>query len=103
VAAQRKFGIETDYINAVFGTGIYSLTVSRKGASDMRLIGVTIPDVTFIFMNGRVVRSDMLDMRGLWHVRGKTVDGLELELIVAVISSEYDVELLEVLAVKEKR
>lgn len=103
MAAEPKFSIETNYINAVFATGIYSLTVSRKGAVDMRSVGVTIPDVTYIFMNGRVVCSDMLEMRGLWTVRGKTVDGLELELIVAVISGEYDVELLEVLAVKEKR
>lgn len=101
--AAAEYAFETEFINGVFGTGIYSLTVSRKGATDMRALGVTIPDVTFILMNGRVVRSDMLERRGLWDVRGSTVEGVELELTVAVISCECDVELLEILLVKEKR
>jgi hypothetical protein len=53
-------------------------------------------------MHGRVVRSDMLEMRGLWDVRGKTVDGAVLELTVAVISVEHNLELLEVLLVKKE-
>jgi hypothetical protein len=68
----------------------------------MRAAETNLADVTYVLMNGRVVSSDMLDMRGLWDVRGKTVDGAVLELTVAVISVEYDVELLEVLLVKKE-
>lgn len=103
MSAARKYAFETEFINAVFESGIYSLTVSRKGAADMRALGVTIPDVTYVLMNGRVVRSDMLEMRGLWDVRGNTVDGVALELTVAIVSADCDVELLEVLVVQRRR
>ena len=101
MAAVHK--IETDFINNVFESGIYSLTVSRKGAASMREIGVTIPDITYAFSNGRVIESDMLEMRGLWVVRGKTVDDVDLDMTVAVISCEYDVELLEVILVERRK
>ncbi len=103
MAAQRKFQFETEYINGVFEAGQYSLTVSSGASANMHEIGVYIPDVTHIFLTGRVVFIDMLGRRGLWGVRGETVDGLELELTVALISEECDVELLEILEVKEKR
>jgi hypothetical protein len=103
MAAARKFAIETDFINGVFESGIYSLTVSRLGASSMREVGVSIPDITYAFAGGHVIQSDMLEMRGLWVVRGKTVDGVMLDMTVAVISCEYDVELLEVISVKRRK
>jgi len=103
MAAEKQFAFETEFINGVFGSGVYSLTVSRTGAAAMRRLQVTIPDVTYVLMHGHVIRSDMLDRRGLWDVRGETVDGVSLELTVAIVSVEFDVELLEILLVKEKR
>lgn len=103
MAAQEEFAFETEFINGVFGSGVYSLTVSRSGAAAMRRLGVTIPDVTYVLMRGEVVRSDMLEMRGLWDVRGQTVDDVDLELTVAIVSVEFDVELLEIVLVKRKR
>jgi hypothetical protein len=103
MAAEQQFAFETEFINGVFGSGVYSLTVSRTGAAAMRRLGVKIYDVTHVLMHGHVVRSDMLEMRGLWDVRGETVDGVELELTVAIVSVDFDVELLEILLVKEMR
>jgi hypothetical protein len=100
--ARPKFDIETVYINEVIASGIYSLTVTRKAATEMRAAETNLADVTYVLMHGRVVRSDMLEMRGLWDVRGKTVDGAVLELTVAVISVEHNLELLEVLLVKKE-
>lgn len=94
MAAKKQFAFETEFINRVFGSGTYSLTISRIGADAMHRLGITIPDLTYVLMNGRVVRSDMLEMRGFWDVRGFTVDGVELELSVAIVSAEFDVELL---------
>ena len=42
----------------------------------------------------------MIGRRGLWDVRGETVDGVILEITIAVISTEYEVEILEVERVK---
>ena len=68
----------------------------------MRAAGVDLCDVIYVLANGRVVRSGMLESCGLWDVRGWTLDGIFLELTVAVISSEYDVELLEVVVVRKR-
>jgi hypothetical protein len=50
-----------------------------------------------------VIRSGMLGNRGLWVVRGPTFDGQVIDLTVAVVSTEYDVELLEVCSVKKAK
>lgn len=102
MSAKAKFYIETTYINEVIASGIYSLTVTRKAAADMAAAETNLADVTYVLMHGQVVRSDMLEMRGLWNVRGKTVDGVALELTIAVISVEHNVELFEVLLVKKE-
>ena len=57
-------------------------------------------DVNHVLRTGRVIRSDMIGRRGLWDVRGETVDGVILEITIAVISTEYEVEILEVERVK---
>lgn len=101
MGAKRQFYVETTYINEVIASGVYSLTVTRKAAADMTAAATDLADVTHVLMHGQVVRSDMLEMRGLWDIRGKTVDGAMLELTVAVISVDHDVELLEVLLVKK--
>jgi len=44
----------------------------------------------------------MLEFRGLWDVRGKTVDGVMLEIKTAVVSSEYEVELLRIMKVQRR-
>lgn len=102
MGAKPKFDVETIYINEVIASGIFSLTVTNKAASDMRAAETNLADVTYVLMHGRVVRSDMLEMRGLWDVRGRTVDGAILELTIAVISVEHNLELLEVLLVKKE-
>jgi hypothetical protein len=102
MSAKPKFYVETTYINEVIASGIYSLTVTRRAAADMAVAKTDLADVTYVLMHGRVVQSDMLEMRGLWNIRGKTVDGAVLGLTVAVISVEHDVELLEVLLVRKE-
>lgn len=102
MSAEPKFEFETTYINEVIASGVYSLTVTRIAAIGMKAAETNIADVTHVLMNGRVVGSDMLEMRGLWDVRGETVDGAVLELTIAVISVEHNVELLEVLLVKKE-
>jgi len=102
MSAKRKFYVETTYINEVIASGSFSLTITRKAAADMAVAEADFADVTYVLMHGHVVRSDMLEMRGLWDIRGKTVDGALLELTVAVISVDHDVELLEVMLVKKE-
>lgn len=67
----------------------------------MKLAGVDLTDVHYVGSSCPVVRSGMLGNRGLWVVRGPTLDGQVIDLTVAVVSTEYDVELLEVCAVKK--
>ena len=100
MGAQRKYAFETEFINGLMETGIYSLTVTRKARADMRAAAVDLCDVAYVLSTGRVVSSDMLESRGLWDVRGKTVEGAFLILTVAIISAEYDVELLEIIVVQ---
>jgi hypothetical protein len=68
----------------------------------MRRICIDLVDVNFVLRTGLVVRSDMLEFRGLWDVRGKTVDGVMLEIKTAVVSSEYEVELLRIMKVQRR-
>ena len=100
MAPRHKFKFETDYINEAFRCGIATLTIRAKASASLGALGADVTDVNYVFRTGRVVVSDMIDRRGLWHVRGKTVDDLELELIVAVESSEVDIDLLAVLEVR---
>ena len=102
MGAAAKFEFETTFINSVIGAGAYGLTVTITASRGMRQAGVDLCDVNHVLLTGKVVRSDMLESRGLWDVRGWTVEGIYLELTVAVISSEYDVELLEVVIVKKR-
>jgi hypothetical protein len=44
----------------------------------------------------------MDEARGLWDVRGRTVDDIELEIQIAVVSSLYEVELLEIVAIRRR-
>jgi hypothetical protein len=102
MVAQAEFEIETTCINALMEDGLNVLTITREAANAMRRERVDICDVSYVLINGRVIRSDMLEQRGLWTVRGQTVDDVVLELEVAVESSEYDVELLRVVVVRRE-
>jgi hypothetical protein len=64
---------------------------------------VGLVDVNNALKTGHVVRSDMLESRGLWDVVGETVDDEVLDLQVAVVSSECEVELLRVMKVRRRR
>lgn len=102
MGAAAEYELETTCINALMENGVYGLTVTRAAAEAMRRDGVNICDVSYVLINGHVVRCDMLDQRGLWNVRGTTVDSVTLELVVAVETSEYDVELLKIFVVKRE-
>jgi hypothetical protein len=100
LGAPEKHEIETACINQLMAGGIYDLTVHREAMRGMRQIGVDLPDVHYVGSTGRVTSSGMRGNRGLWVVRGPTIDGIPIELTVSVVSTEYDVELLEVCSVK---
>lgn len=95
--------VETTYINEWVEFGAYELVVSAITANEMRSQRVDLVDINHALKTGRVVASDMLDNRGLWDVVGVTVDNEILELRVAVVSSECEVELLRVMKVKRRR
>ena len=100
MAAQPDYQFETTCINALMEGGVYGLTITREAAEGMRRAEVNICDVSYVLINGHVVQSDMLEDRGLWSVRGPTVDDVVLQLTVAVETTEYDVELLRVFVVE---
>lgn len=88
--------LETTYINEWVETGAYELTVGTPAAAQLRRLGVDLLDVNFVLRTGRVVRSDMLDQRGLWDVVGTNVDGILVEIQIAVVSATCEVELLRI-------
>lgn len=95
--------VETTYINHWVECGVYELVVSAKIADEMRNQRVDLVDVNNALKTGTVVRSDMLESRGLWDVVGVTVDDEGLDLQIAVVSSECEVELLRVMKVRRRR
>jgi hypothetical protein len=102
MAAQRKHAVETNFINAWVETGVYNVVINMNVAAQMRRLHVDLLDVNFVLRTGVVVRSDMIESRGLWDVRGKTVDGAALEIKIAVISSVYEVEVLRIVMVQRR-
>jgi hypothetical protein len=95
--------IETTYINEWVEMGAYELVVNVATAQEMRRQRVDLVDINYVLRTGTVVQSDMLDSRGLWDVLGGTVDGDLLELQIAVVSSECEVELLRIVKMKRRR
>jgi hypothetical protein len=98
-----KCEVETTYINQWVEMGAYELVVNVTTANEMRLQSVDLVDINYVLGTGRVVQSDMLDSRGLWDVLGGTIDGDLLELQIAVVSSECEVELLRIMKLKRRR
>ncbi|MBG6211717.1 hypothetical protein IWQ49_006408 [Labrenzia sp. EL_126] len=96
--AAIKHEVETEFINLWAETD-YDLVVNATVSSSMRRQGLDLLDVNFVMKTGMVINSDMRDSRGLWCVRGETVDDVELDLTVLVESSNYQVELLRVVKV----
>ncbi len=87
--------VETTFINTWAEVGARVLRVPidlRKLVPD----GVDLLDINFVLKTGLVIRSGMIGSRGLWLVRGTTVDEMLLDIQVAVESEEWDVELLRV-------
>lgn len=99
MSAQRKFAIETGYIRAFVGAG-YSITVCIPVSESMRAQGFCLPDVHYLIRTGRVTHSDMLEMRGLWTMSGRNVDGIHMRVTFLVEAEEYDVELIKVVRVE---
>lgn len=102
MAALAKYELETTFINTCVETGAYSLVVTRSMAATLRDLRVDLVDVNYLLRTGFVVRSDMDESRGLWDVRGKTVDGMMLEIRIAVISSIPEVELLQIISIERR-
>jgi len=100
-AARNK--IETTYINTWVDTGVYELVVNSTVAAVMRRLKIDLLDVNHVLRTGDVIRSDMLESRGLWDVRGETVDNVTLDIKIAVVSSEYEVELLRIVKVRRRK
>ena len=91
---------ETIYINSWVEDGIYELVVNTTIADTMRRLKIDLVDVNHVLKTGSVVSSDMLESRGLWDVRGTTVDEVVLDVTIAVVSSECEVELLRIVKVR---
>lgn len=87
--------IETTYIN-LWAETEYALVVNSAVAQQMQRLNIDLVDVNHVLKTGSVVRSDMIESRGHWNVRGETVDEARIELSIAVVSSEYEVELLRI-------
>lgn len=94
--AAEKHELETTFINLWVEAGIYELVVSTTIADTLHRLKIDLVDVNYVLKTGSVVRSDMLESRGLWDVRGKTTDEVPLEITIAVVSSSYEVELLRI-------
>lgn len=102
MAAQRKHEVETTYINSWVESGVYSLVVNVTVAAEMRRQRLDLVDINHLLRTGNVVRSDMAESKGLWDVRGRLVDGAQVEVKVAVVSAECEVELLRILKVQRR-
>lgn len=98
--AAEKLEFETTYINLWVEAGVYELVINSTIAEMLHRLKIDLVDVNHVLKTGSVVRSDMLENRGLWDVRGATVDSMFLEITVAVVSSDYEVELLRIVEVR---
>lgn len=94
--AAEPHELETSYINLWVEAGVYELVVSVGISQTLHDLRIDLTDVNHVLRTGSVVRSDMLENRGLWDVRGSTTEGVALEVTISVISSEYTVELLKI-------
>jgi hypothetical protein len=100
--AAVKHEIETTYINLWVEAGVYELVVNRTISEALRRLKIDLTDVNYVLKTGAVVDSDMIESRGLWCVRGDTIDELRLEITIAVISNEYEVEVLRIVKVRRR-
>jgi len=98
--ATAPYKIETTFINNWSDGGFYELEVNINTSEAMRRQNIDLVDVNHVLKTGDVVRSDMLDTKGLWDIYGETIDGVELELKILVNSTEFEVGLVRVIKVK---
>ena len=96
MASPLEHQIETTWINSWVEDGLYVLHINETIKAQMLQANVFLPDINHVLKTGSVVVSDMIDNRGLWDVRGKTVDDELICLTISVNSNEFDVELLEI-------
>lgn len=94
-----KHDLETTYINEWAETE-FAIIICKEIAQLLHQIKIDLVDINHVMKTGEVIHSDMIDSKGLWTVRGTTVDEVCIDLEVAVVSSEYEVELLQILEVK---
>lgn len=96
MAAKLKHAVETTFLNSWAEAGVYDLKVNKPVWEQMRRLGMDLLDVIYVLRTGVVVESDMIGSKGLWTVRGKTVEEKGIEVRIAVVSTEYNVELLRI-------
>jgi hypothetical protein len=106
MALPIKHSVETTWINSWVEAG-YTIHVSSSASFQMKVSEVDLADINYVLRTGRVVESDVTEcdgfIRGLWNVDGKTVDDDFLRVTVSVDSTEYDVELIEIVKLRKTR
>lgn len=90
-----EFGFETECVNHLAQCR-YDLKVPMKVSAKMMHRGVTLVDVYYVMSCGRVVRSGMRDRASLWVVRGKLVDGGQMDVTMTFRFSDLHVELIDI-------
>jgi len=103
MAAPLEHQIETTWINSWVEDGLYVLRINAKVREQMLQSNIFLPDINHVLKTGSVIVSDMAENRGLWDVRGRTVDDELICLTVSVSSNEFDVELLEIAKLQKAR
>ena len=97
--AVARHKVETTFINAWAVGGDFEIVLGVLVSQQMRDIGIALVDVNFILKTGSVIDSDMLGSRGLWVVRGETLDGVWIDAEIAVRSTTGEVELLKLMRI----
>jgi len=91
----NKFEFENTFLRVWSEVG-FDLEVRVGMGGRLFELGIDLTDINYVLQNGAVFRTDMLENRGLWHIRGEAVDGLKIVVTVLVNSEEYRVALTEI-------
>lgn len=106
MASALEHSVETTWINSFAEAG-YTIHVPASVSLQMKAAECDLADINYVLRMGRVVGSDAFEangvLLGLWEVVDKTVDDELMRLTVSVRSTEYDVDLIEVLKLRKSR
>lgn len=87
---------ETTFLNAWMQAGACVLGVAAEASVDISNLRIGLLDVAYVLKTGIVVRSDMLEDKGLWEVVGHSVDGLDLQVRLVISSADCNLKVLRV-------